>query len=519
MTLDAERDPRAARRMSLSRLAPVFLFAAASGWAMLLSPSVSLWTDESITLSAAARTPAELWALLQRIDAVHGVYYAAMSGWTALFGDSAFAVRLPSALAAGATALGVLQLVRLLASNATAWTAALVCATLPRLTWGGIEARPFIFAAALAVWATYLMVKATRRPSAARWTAYGAVAAVGVAVNIYLVLLIVAHVATAMFLPRSRRALIGWAIAAVAAVAVNAPIILLVRSQQGQLGDQGDRSASSIARKVLINQLFLGETPTADAAPGWFTRAWQIGAIVAAALGLAAMLLAVIRRPATGDDRRALLAVALPWLLVPTVAIAVYAVAVSPIYQPRYLTLTAPAGAILIAAGVRAMRARWWVSAAAVVYVVAIGVVFASQRIPFAKSGSDWSAAADIVARDSMEGDAVYFAPRDGDGPSGEAMLTSRRIAYAYPQAFRGLDDLTLERSGAQTATLDGYSRGLDEALPLVGETERIWALYSKKAPDSVRSGSATLFEDAGYTGTVVWDGPSTTVVEYRRAG
>ncbi|GAA1656735.1 glycosyltransferase family 39 protein [Microbacterium flavum] len=499
-------------------LASIALFAGAAALAMLMSPSVSLWTDEAVTLSAATRTPEQLWALLQRIDAVHGVYYAFMSGWIHVFGDSPFAVRLPSALAAGATALGILSLTRLIASGTTAWLAAVACATLPRVAWGGIEARPFIFSALAATWATYLLVRAVRSSAPRAWAAYGLVAAAGVLINIYVVLVIVAHAATVLLLPRTRRTLAGFAVAAALAVAVTTPLLLLARSQQGQLGGLGDRNPLSIARKVLVNQLFLGETPTAEAAPAWFTRAWQIGAVAAAAIGLFLITLAVLRRTAPGDRKREILAVAMPWLIIPTVIVAGYAVAVAPLYQPRYLTLVAPAGAILIAVGVRTIRARAAAIALVAVYVVAIAIVFTSQRIPFAKSGSDWSAAARVVESQADAGDAMYFAPRDTDGPSGTAHLTSRRIAYAYPGAFVGLTDLTLQETGAQSATLDGSSRGLDEALPLPDGTQRVWALYSKKGPPLVRTGSDTLLRDAGYVGTVVWDGPSTVVVEYTAA-
>lgn len=488
---------------------------ATTALAMVMSPTVSLWTDEAITLSAALRNPAELWALLQNVDAVHGVYYAFMSGWIRLFGDSAFAVRLPSALAAGGTAVGVLALTRLLASPLTSWVAAGVCATLPRITWGGIEARPFIFSALAATWATYLLVRAMRSAARPAWVAYGVVSAVGIAVNIYVVLVVVAHAITVAFLARHRAERWGFAIASVSAVIATSPVLLIARSQQSQLGGLGDRNALSIARKVLINQLFLGETPSAEAAAAWFTRAWQMAAIVAATLGLAAILLAVIRHPAPGDRKGEILAIAVPWLIVPTAVVAGYAVVIAPIYQPRYLTLAVPAGAILIASGVRTVRRRWLVVASAVLYILSVAVVYTSQRIPFAKSGSDWSAAATVVAGQSAAGDGVYFAPRDTADPMGRSMLTSRRIAYAYPSAFTALRDLTLERSGAETATLDGYSRGLDEALLANAGNERVWGLYSKKSPAAVRSGADAFFREAGYDCLVVWDGPSTVVVEY----
>ncbi len=72
----------------------------------------SLWTDEAATLSAAQRSRRDLWRMLQHLDAVHGLYYAAMHVWTQVAGTSPLALRLPSAVAVGACAVGVLVLTR-----------------------------------------------------------------------------------------------------------------------------------------------------------------------------------------------------------------------------------------------------------------------------------------------------------------------------------------------------------------------------------------------------------------------
>lgn len=71
----------------------------------------SLWFDEGATISASAsRTLPELWSLLGHIDAVHGLYYLLMHGWFAIFPPTELWSRLPSCLAIGAAAAGVVVL-------------------------------------------------------------------------------------------------------------------------------------------------------------------------------------------------------------------------------------------------------------------------------------------------------------------------------------------------------------------------------------------------------------------------
>lgn len=492
------------------------IFVAATVLAAAMSPSVSLWTDEAVTISAAERSFPELWALLQRIDAVHSLYYAFMNVWIEVFGASPFSLRLPSALAAGGTALGVYMLTRRLGSEGTALTAGIVAATLPRLAWGGIEARPFIFSALAAVWASYLLVRALRDGRAWLWIAYSAVAAVGVLVNIYLVMLVVGHAITVIVLARRQQGtLVRFFSAAAAAALVSSPLLLLVRSQQAQLGTAGDRSPLSILRKIVVNQFFLGETPDSEVGPLWFARAWQGAAILAAAIGVALMIVAIVRRSATGDRKRDILALVLPWILLPTALVAAYAVVASPIYQPRYFTFTAPAAAILIALGIRAIGRRWITAATITVYALCIVVVLTSQRTPFAKGGSDWSAVADVVSAESADGDAVYFAPRY---PERETInQTTRRIAQAYPDAFDGLKDVTIYRTGAESGSLDGLSRPLADAMDDLKEVDRVWVVLSVKSFPDTQDESSELLEDAGFTARVAWDGPSTVVLEYSR--
>src|SRR5690242_14029941 len=100
----------------------------------------SLWFDESATISASySRSVPELWKLLGHIDAVHGLFYLLMHGWFCLFPATEFWSRVPSCLAVGIAAAGVVVLARQFLPRSTAVYAGIVFAILPRVTWAAVE--------------------------------------------------------------------------------------------------------------------------------------------------------------------------------------------------------------------------------------------------------------------------------------------------------------------------------------------------------------------------------------------
>ena len=107
-TVGAAGPPRAKPWTRLSDV-HLALLCAALAWVLSAAGSwnASLWTDEAATISAARRSLPELWAMVQNIDAVHGLYYLSMDFWVGLTGESAFLLRVPSALAIAVAAAGV----------------------------------------------------------------------------------------------------------------------------------------------------------------------------------------------------------------------------------------------------------------------------------------------------------------------------------------------------------------------------------------------------------------------------
>ncbi|PSL36618.1 mannosyltransferase [Labedella gwakjiensis] len=506
--------PSARRRVLL----PAILGVIAVVLSSIRSADVSSWTDEAITVSAATRSWSELWEMLQNIDAVHGVYYAFMHVWIGLFGASEFAIRFPSALAVGGAVVGTYVLGRRFGGERLAVVGAVVTMLLPRLLWAGIEGRPFAFTAVAAVWATVALARALdTRNSAARWALYAILAAVGVLLNVYLALLVVGHLITVVILHRTDRRVVGSFVgSAIVAAVLSAPVILLSFGQRGQVGSEGDRSAVGVIRRVLLNQWFLGETPDDGALPGWFDSVWRASGIVLAVVGIALMAWLVLRsRSARPSPVRELLAYALPWMLVSTLVVAAYTIASSPMYSPRYFTFTVPAVGLLIAAGLLAVPRRVIRWSIAVIGILAVTAVYASQRADYSKSGSDWSTVAEVVEA-AEPGDAVYFMPRY-EPVDGTAKWTARRIEYVYPEPFQGLDDITLRETGAETGTLDGESDDLDDVLDRLDDEQVVWVIYGDVYPADMVADDLALIESLGFTASSEWSGPRNVVVRYER--
>lgn len=477
---------------------------------------VALWTDEAATLSAATRSWSELVDLVSHVDAVHALHSALLHVWTSVAGTSPLALRAPSALATGLAVAGLYVLVARLAGTRTALLAAVVAIVLPRLAWAGIEARSFAFSAAAAVWSTDVLVRAVARPSARRWVAYGLLAAVGVLLNIYGALVVAAHLVTLAVLRVPRAVLLGWFAAAGSAAAVTAPFAFVVTRQSGQLGDSVT-SPLALARNIVVNQWFLGETPTPagsttpllprdDLLAGvWAPAAVLLAAVCWALVGLGTVAAVSRRDPVT--------AWVLPWLVLPTAVIMGLALVTGAGYAPRYLTAAAPALASAVALGLAALQRRR--ALLALVCVVALALpVLVSQRRPDAKNGSDWDVAAATVAAAASPADAVYFPVRPGEGASGRSL---RALRIAYPDAFGTMLDLTLTATPAASGTLWGTSATLEDSLGRLADVNTLWVVVRDDHPAANLDTDLATLDAAGLGVVADHSTRRTTILELRR--
>ncbi len=386
----------------------------------------SFWYDEAATISASySRSLSQLWQMLSNVDAVHGLYYLLMHGWFQVFPPTEFWSRVPSGLAVGGAAAGVVVLARQFSSRTVSVSSGAICGILPRTTWAGIEARPYALSMMAAVWLTVLLVHAARRDSASVWLSYGCVLATSILLDVYLALMLSAHLAFLCLCWRKRRVVVRFALTSVLACGAVAPLALAAFSQVHQIiwiAPIGRRTVEDVA----VQQYFERSPPFIIVS----------ALVVATAVGL---WLFTSRQLVAEDSQ--LLALAIAWLVLPTALILFFSAFVRPIYTPRYLCFTAPAMAVILGVCVGALAVRPWI---AVTLLTALALAAAPnyllvQRSPYAKYGMDYSQVADLISAKAAPGDcllvddAVLFHP-----------APMRPLLAARPDAYRNVIDLSL---------------------------------------------------------------------------
>ena len=332
----------------------------------------SLWRDEGATLAAVHRSLPQLLHMLGHTDVVHGAYYVLMWFWTRAAGTSELALRFPSAVGMAVAAGVPAALGRRLVSARAGLAAGLVFAVLPSVTWYAQNARSYALVTALATIASYLLVRAMAADPGRRWrwlAGYGvSVAAMGLG-NIFALLLIPAHGLTLALWARHNPAtgdgsapapadgpapapggapagpgrqavrgwpaVRGWLIASAAALVVASPVVLISIGQRSQVSWLKPLDAAQIAS---VRQL-LG--PPALAATVLLVT-------------VATFAFCALRGRLATDVPSRLLALSLPWLLLPP-AVLLAASAAHPVYSLRYIMFCAPAAALLAGAGLAAL--------------------------------------------------------------------------------------------------------------------------------------------------------------------
>lgn len=473
----------------------IALFATVVSAAWACRPS--LWFDEGATISASAsRTLPELWRLLSHIDAVHGAYYLLMHGWFALFPPTEFWSRFPSSLAVGAAAAGVTVFTRQFSTRPTAVCAGLIFAILPRTTWAGMEARPYAFVAAAAVWLTVLFVAAVRRNRPRGWVWYALGLMLAILLNLNLVLLVPVYGAMLPLLaPRGARKspVVWWAGGSVVAVAAMMPFILFAHHQVWQVNWIYPVSWH-YAFDIILRQYFDHSVAFAIAS----------GVLIVAAV---ATRLAGVPGPA-GDVRR-LLIIAAAWMVIPTALVVVYSAVIEPIYYPRYLIFTAPAMAVVLAVCIVTLARRPWPIAGAVLVfaVAAVPNYLFVQRWPYAKEGWDYSQVADLISSHATPGDCLMV---DNTVPWKPGPI--RALLATRPAAFRSLIDVERGVYGPKVGSLwDGHV-AVWLATAKINKCPAIWTITNKDTslpdhqagpslPPGSAFGRAPAYRFPGYLG------------------
>jgi mannosyltransferase len=442
------------RRPSVTSLAwavPAVL-TAALGLFDINGPMV--WRDELATWSAASRTLPQLWAMLHTTDAVLGLYYLGIHLWMAAFGDSATAMRLPSALAMTGAAAVVALIGRRIGGPNAGLIGGLIFAVIPSVSRYAQEARPYAFAALFAALATLLLLRAMDHPSWLRWACYALVLALAGAANLVALCVLAGHAAIVgsdfclrtvriggdapddgRALPGGRPepvegrplALLGWfCLSAIVGVMLVAPLVLEGHSQSSsQIGQQPTPHVAELVgvHGGLWPELF-ASTPVA----------------------VAVMLLALVSVVWVTDARRRVVAgCALACAILPIVVVWIISNGPDSYWTFRYMLFTVPAWAVAAGLGVTGIAERLravrlpgtsvvWrpryaaVAAGLLVVIAAFGVHDQWQiRTPEAHNlwafpvmmangePVDYRAAAAVIAADQRHGDGIIYQVSDAN--------------------------------------------------------------------------------------------------------
>ncbi len=455
----------------------------------------SLWLDEIATIIAVDRSWTELFAMLARTDAVHGLFYVLTKPWTDLVGTSPTTLRLPSSIFIGIAVFGMVLLAdRLIGRTAALWAGVLL-AVFPAVTGAAVEARSGAMTIAVAVAANWLFVQALARPGRrGLWIGYTATMVAGGVLFFPMLSLWAAHGITLLWGVRRREVVGRWLGAMVAGTILVTPFLVLVGSQRGQVSWIRSPTVETVIEIFLVD--------------AWFRTA------LAAAVAWLLILLAAWR---TRTERAwvgtpSAISLAVPWALVPIVALTAVSL-VLPMLLPRYLLFSAPALVLLMVAGVRVFPVHYQIIPV-LAFVLACMPAYLHQRTEYAKGDPDWAAAARVVADGAHPGDAVLFLP---ETHGMKYQRSPRRAMDGYPEAFTGLDDPGLIATGRQYGVLWGEGLYLDEAVERLGPGQKAWILVSRRQAARPVGDARKLIVDAGLDPVLVWKGPQTLVFSATR--
>lgn len=473
----------------------------------------SVWYDEAATVTSAQRSWPQLWAELQNVDAVHGLYYALVHVWFWLVGYTPFTLRFPSALAIGVAAGLVVALGRRLGGRRLGVTAGLVFLALPRVQWAGSEGRPYATITALAVALTLVGITAVRRTRSSSgrrwWIAYGALALVAVTFNVYLSLAVVAHAVTlawTLLAQRSARraeqwserdvraplvtrgVLARWVVAAGAAALVASPLVLEVIAQSKQVA-----WISGIGPRTF-SQVF---------ATSWFggIDAYAAVAWVLLVVGVVGALVAVRRRSASVRSvlRAQAVRVGLPLAVLPTAVLLLATALGKHLYSPKYASLSLPFVALLIALAITMVRPRAVLAVVLAVFLVISVPSAIDVKTPRSKQESTWADAASIIS-----------AERSGNPGANEGVVfgsvyghpgaTAEIIRVSYPWAFTGLTDLGVRKDGAETGVLWNQNGDLASTIPArLGSIDTVWFVGGTPKARNIQPETASVLAEHGF--------------------
>jgi len=159
----------------------------------LIGLDADLWYDEIVTLTEFVRLPAGELLTTYTVQNNHILYSLSAKGSIALFGESAWALRLPAVLFGVASVGGVFYFGRRVASDRQALMAAALVALAYHHVWFSQNARGYTGLMFLGLIASGLFLDGMAQRRRSLWLAYAAVLAAGMYIHLSAVFLFLCH--------------------------------------------------------------------------------------------------------------------------------------------------------------------------------------------------------------------------------------------------------------------------------------------------------------------------------------
>lgn len=438
---------------------PAFLIGAAVTLLTLLgSWFPSLWYGEAAVISGGRRSVPELAELFGSGHAAQFLPSLLAMLWTPIAGESEVLWRLPSALCTGATAAALALIGQRAATLRVGVLAAIAFVMLPRVNGMGMDAEGFALSTAAATWSAIALLwavgaqardpvidlempahlmpptlrstrRAAKRRRAGRWATYAGLIVLAGWAFPGGALVLLAQPLVLVLAGARRHALREWAVAALVAMAMLAPL-----------------AAGLILGGGLDFRSELDDLPSGWR---WALEAWAPGerGLFAAIPVIATLVFGAITvRTILRQAGRTLLELALAWLLIPLAVVLVGSALAGLRAHPDWVAVTAPALALLV--GLALGTAANWIAWVLVVLIVIASVPqYGTQRFPGGMHGSDLAEVASYLRTAAPDGDGVLLS---GDDP----VASPRMLAAAYPSAIEGLVDVGVARPAANASQL-----------------------------------------------------------------
>lgn len=405
-----------------------------SWWVNRPSP----WWDEAVTRDVVSRSTGDILDLTEHVDLVHATYYLLVH---ALVGptESFTALRLLSVAAATVTGVLLVRLGRELGSGKVGLAAGLLWVIAPLASRYAQEARPYALVAMMATAATLALVRVCRKPwLRPRWAVYvGCLTVLGL-LNVIGLTILAAHLGYVLA-TSAHRVRLHWYLGAGVAVTLLTPLLWFSSRQSGQVA-------------------WL-PVPTPDRLSGFFAAQYES---TWAVLALVVLALAGVGR---GTHNPAL-ALGLAWSVLPPVILWTIS-QVHPLYDWRYVFFTVPGTALVLASLATLLRVRYVL---VMLLVLTVGAAHLHTVYRWKDTGhhENLRGVAQAIETDARPGDAVIFLP------------ASRRVVkLAYPEAFNGVDDVALAKSGEQSDTLFGVEDSTEKIAKALRKRTRVWVVTS----------------------------------------